>query len=63
MIIANKKLISNANKPRKPPRPHHTTGSTSQSPEIRTVIDELLAETKTINTNVTKPIKIPLSLI
>ncbi len=46
--IINQKR-SNSNKPRKPPRPHHTTSSTSQSPEIRTVIDELLAETKTIN--------------
>eukprot|EP01084_Bolivina_argentea_P210416 358150_1 len=27
-IINNKKIISNANKPRKPPRPHHTTSST-----------------------------------
>eukprot|EP01084_Bolivina_argentea_P267463 453999_1 len=44
-------------KPRKPPIPHHIP---SISPEIRIIFDELLTETKTINSNINKPMKIPL---
>lgn len=39
---------SGQNKPRKPPRPHHTAVSNSQSPEMKHAFDELMAESKTL---------------
>eukprot|EP01084_Bolivina_argentea_P267465 454001_1 len=52
--LSDEKINSNTNnnnKPRKPPIPHHIPSSP--------VVDELWAETKTINTNIDKPMKIP----
>merc|ERR1712130_81233 len=45
---ANKKATAKDIKPRKPPRPHihHPNGPNSESPKVRSVITELLSQSK-----------------